>query len=511
MKKFLSSFLDKLRKNSIKEKILEKVTSCEVEVRRTATVALEVKKDSEAISSDAKEIMEVSSEIKVCSEKYLVETQKLSKSLQIQVDDLRRHIVRNETLLFQLNNHEKVKKLKRKIGKGEKIKAVFVSSIVGQFGLENVIDELLENHNDLFEVCVFIRYPFDKEFDFDEKQYQQLVECHNYYESKCYKSILGYDINKNPIELDTLTPDIVLYSAYSIEGNSTKHNSLPINWSHNYLTCFFNYGLNTDEDFFYHYDHYFIITNWINFLHTQKDMFEASVRSIYNAYNCTVAGFPKLDSYKIEKQFSFSSSMKNCIIYSPHWSVLTTENTAKISGTFHLYYEYFLMLLVKNPDLNFVFRPHPVLRNRLNDLKREKILSIDFDDYVEKLSQYKNCIYHCDDEYIEVFKKSKCLITDCGSFIGEYLPSGHPCIYLFNPEVPDQINRFSHLGKAILDSYYIVHNEEELSDCFQQVVKDGFDPKKEARERVMKSEFVNIGTASKVVIQTIKEKLEIFD
>ncbi len=413
---------------------------------------------------------------------------------------------RNQVLLFQLHNREKIKDLIFKIKCGGKINIVIVGLFRGQFGLENVLNEIRSKYNDIFDIKIFLMSYFAGRFNSDNHEYEQLLITRKYLEGQGYSVYMGYDENYNPIDIDILSPDIVMYSNHYM-GEHTLHYSAPHHWSYQYLTCYFNYGLNVVNTFNYHYNHYNVVTNWINFVHTKHDIKMARFKSVTKGYNCVLSGYPKLDSYQngSGSKCEYDSIDSPIVIYAPHWSILKEDS--RLAGTFDKYYDVFINLIEEYPEITFVFRPHPSLRNWVRVFKEEGKLDIDFDNYVKKINSYPNCIYYLEDDYIGLFKKSTCLITDCGSFIGEYLPSGNPCIYIFNANKFNQIANYSELGRKILSSYYIVDNEYALRETFKNVVLNQQDFKQLDRLKILDEEFINVGTASKVVIETILSRL----
>ena len=153
----------------------------------------------------------------------------------------------------------------------------------------------------------------------------------------------------------------------------------------------------------------------------------------FNGFNSVLAGYPKLDEYgKYKNKNSEEKSLddEKVVIYAPHHSLFASNNFA----TFDLYKDYMFEIAKNNADIKFVFKPHPLLRFQINERYREGKIDFsmsDYDKYVEAWNNLPNGEVVDQGDYIELFEKSACLITDCGSFIGEYFPSCKPCIYLF--------------------------------------------------------------------------------
>ena len=167
-------------------------------------------------------------------------------------------------------------------------------------------------------------------------------------------------------------------------------------------------------------------------------------------------------------------------------------------GTFDFYHKYFFNLFKENPDINFVFKPHPDLKYRILE---SKIMDIEYyENYIKEWDNSNNGIYINDGEYIDLFKKSTCLITDSGSFIAEYLPSENPCIYLINPNKENLIEKaFNDFSKQIINSYYLCYNEQDINKYFNEVIINGNDYMKDKRLKTIENSFINIGSAGKTI------------
>ena len=110
-------------------------------------------------------------------------------------------------------------------------------------------------------------------------------------------------------------------------------------------------------------------------------------------------------------------------------------------------------------------------------------------------------------EYISMFMDSDCMITDCGSFIGEYFPSSHPCIYLFNPRKINQEDIYTPLAKDILNTYYVANCWNELEKEFEETVIREHDWKLERRKELYRKEFGDMGEAGKKICHHIVEQI----
>ena len=79
-------------------------------------------------------------------------------------------------------------------------------------------------------------------------------------------------------------------------------------------------------------------------------------------------------------------------------------------------------------------------------------------------------------DYFEVFQKSCAMITDCCSFLGEYLPTENPVLHLINSKA-----NFNQVARSFIGTYYQIHNNEELLSEFERVLINKDDYKKAER------------------------------
>jgi len=418
------------------------------------------------------------------------------------VKDLRTKEIQQLLLSYQILNRQKIEKIRNKINKKNKIRVFFIVSYISKFEAKSVYDEMLSS--DLFDPYIYIVHPKDLIWnDF-------LVEAEENYKlfkERGYKAIFAYDKNGKYIDISKHKPDIVFYNNPNIYRQSSIKN---VNTSFNYLTCYITYSMCVVDNFGYHFDNYQINTAWKIFAETQFAYNQFVNKSVFNGLNVQFFGYPKLDPYKKpEEEVKIPSKIDNgkpIFIYAPHWTLRVDNNWS----TFHLYNQYFLDLVKNNKDINFVFKPHPDLEYRiraLDDSGKNFTLSREqYHKYIEEWNSLENGIYINDGEYIDLFRRSSCLITDCGSFIAEYLPSNHPCIYLLNPEKKDPLNGYNDLGKKILKTYICCNNLIEVDKAISDVIKKKDRFKKE-RDKVLRQEFTNIGNAGRSIVKYLEETI----
>lgn len=420
---------------------------------------------------------------------------------------------KQELLSYYTNNTVKEAKIREKILQGHKVKVFFVVCYQSKFGYDSLY-AAMEKSN-IFEPTIFIVHPRDLLFDSvdGDRYFDEAKDSYKVFKERGYRTIFAYTENRRPITLDNFSPDILFLNFPNMFDLCSFKN---INLNANYLSCYIPYAYYVVENFGYTYNNYHINTAWRSFLPNYFEVNLAAKSALNNGITTVLAGYPKLDAYyKDESEVHIPKKIDNgkpIVIYAPHWSIKTRAQDNNLS-TFHLYYKLFMSLLKNNPDINFVYKPHPDLIYRIYRLNRDKVGGVpsveEYNNYVAEWNNSPNGIVVNDGEYIDLFRKSSCLITDCGSFIAEYLPSGHPCMYLINPDKKDPISGFNKLGQQIINSFYKCYNQNDIITTFDKVVLRGEDPMRTTRETLVKNEFYNLGNAGNFICKYLEEKFKI--
>ena len=182
-----------------------------------------------------------------------------------------------------------------------------------------------------------------------------------------------------------------------------------------------------------------------------------------------------------------------------NWSPLNISN-------FRTYAEQILELPRRYPDIDFVFRPHPML---FDNLRKHKLWTeAQIQRYLDTIERTPNMTYSVEGDYMELFVNSDAMIHDCSSFIGEYLFTEHPCCYMFKPETKaDEV--YTPLGIKCLENYYPAHSWQDVTDFIDSVVLGGQDPMKAQREQfVRKTLKIGYPNGTKNVVSMILEAIE---
>ena len=352
-----------------------------------------------------------------------------------------------------------------------------------------------------FEPFIVLYNTFEDKFNIDSywenylKQYEHIKNKYTVYP--------GYDDKRNYIPIETYEPDIIFITCPYLTSESSWLNLSNQYLNINFLVCYLDYGLNTINNYDYHYNNSYINTAWKFFIATREDYTETIKYSKHYGLNTFLSGFPKLDAYKKPlNECKIPEKINNgkpTIIYAPHWTIDYFWEPSDL-GTFDIYSDFFLNMVKKYPEFNFIFKPHPSLEYTLCT---KKIMTNDeYKNYIKEWDNQKNGLYVNDGEYIDLFRKSNLLITDSGSFIGEWLPSDNPCMYLVNPkrDLSRYLDGFSTMGRKILDKYYMCYNQKDIEDNFKMIIIDKLDSKKDERIKIKDEIFINIGCAGEKIV-----------
>ena len=219
-----------------------------------------------------------------------------------------------------------------------------------------------------------------------------------------------------------------------------------------------------------------------------------------------VTGYPKLDVYR-EKAAERSGceiwprhldSERKRVIFAPHHSI---QNPRLKMATFPWSGAVLSGLRDETPDVDWIYKPHPTLAL---SVERAKLMSrAAYEGYVDDWRGRDNSAVYDSGGYFNLFRTSDALITDCGSFLAEYLPTGKPIIWL----VSDETIGLNEAGVALAEAFYWVHNEAELRATFRRVVSEGNDPLATKRRDAIARILPAGKGASAAVVDFLREAL----
>lgn len=387
------------------------------------------------------------------------------------------------------------KALHNKIRQNKKINVTFLVSLPSMFPAENLMCKMLKDN--AFNVKLFV-IP-DLRFGSNTMQ-EMYIKTFNELYTKYPFIQKSMDISSpDTVDCDIISDaDIVCYpSPYAISYE--KYNPMYA-ITHGILSIHVNYGFFRSK-----YDRKIYNTNvynsfWRVFLETPMNMEEYKKFGCNMGRNAIVVGYSKMDSlaqYMIDKQ-----NKRKRIIIAPHHSVDGGYNEMLALSNFERYSEFFLQLPKKYPNIDFVFRPHPMLFQALSasDKWGEKRVK----KYITNICSNKNIIYSTKGDYFQEFAESDGIINDCGSFLVEYFYTGKPQCYMLKTPA-DIDNKFSQLGKMCLDKCYIAYAQNDIENFITNVIVKSNDIKAQSRQDFAADKImVNFPNVSQKIIEHIK-------
>ena len=344
-----------------------------------------------------------------------------------------------------------------------KLKIAFLVNENEKWCCQSLYDKLMQS--DHFEPVIFLTSLNDfKRTDIEEK-FNKNVKFFNKYcnnvQTVCNIKTKQFD------NLEKYNPDIIVYQ--QPWGIAKKQNLFSI--SKFALAIYVPYCFVEEyklivEKFIYDFQ-YLLFRKYIAHELIQKEYKNKS----YKKNNLKVVGYPKLEEYLDNKIYE-----KKYIIYAPHYSV--KEESIKL-GTFDWNGKYILEYAKKHPEFNWIFKPHPKCKNSFLEFKifqNTKEINDYYDEWAKIGTVYEK------GNYMDLFKQTKCLITDCASFLIEFLPTESPVI---NLKRKDSVY-ISDITEEIIKSYYQVYNLEELQKVLSDILENNIDEKKQERLDLIK-------------------------
>lgn len=334
--------------------------------------------------------------------------------------------------------------------------------------------ELMDSMNEFSPLIVVTKNAAE---NLDNPSYQtkeEILETFEFFKNKGMNVKLGYDFENNRhIPFKEFAPDIIIYQhPWYVETSQG-----PVVCSEFALTAYVPYDISTtnlESDYNLRFHNY--VENFFVFNDKFKEYY--APRMINMGENLIVTGSPSLDYFinnppKNEKQY---------VIYAPHWTVNHSHTIAY--STFTETGLFMLDYAKHNPQFNWLFKPHPMLKKALID---NNIMT------KEEVENYYNSWQEAcyDGDYLKYFNDSQLMITDCSTFLLEYAATQKPLVRLVSEDMPE----FNSTTEEVVKSYYNVSTLEELKQFLDMILKQHKDPLKEIRKS-----FINENAAEKITL-----------
>lgn len=411
----------------------------------------------------------------------------------------------NGLINFKILHKMREADIKEKVKTGKKIRVCFFVDSASKFPFKHIYEQMKKGH--LFYPFIALYNTFEGEFN-NDSAWNCYLEDLEYLRKQGYEVQEGYSVHRKYIPIENFNPDIVFLCPYYLDNIFMFLSNTYLNL--NFLCCQVNYGFNTLKLYPYQYNNYKVNVAWKFFVETQEDYAELMRHSTHFGANAILAGAPKMDDYaKHVEECLLPPKLDNgkpVVIYAPHHSL--NHDVADCTGCFDEYYQIMLDMVKNNPEINFVFRPHPSLHSTVRSSKL--MSSEEWDKYIAEWDCSPNGLYSYGSDYIELFRRSQLLITDSASFIFEWLPSGSPCVYLKAPHKKKETltEGFTRQAEKILKTYHLCENPEDIKDLVDKIIIKKIDIYKRDREKLCDEIFYDIGNASSNIVNHLTNVFE---
>lgn len=362
-----------------------------------------------------------------------------------------------------------IQKIRQKSGP---IKVVFFA-LMDSVWKYDVLYQLMDRDsrfNPVILVCPVVNYGIDN-------MLYNMNNAYNRFKASGYNVVKSYDIETDRyVDVrEQLNPDVIFYT------NPYKgliDDRYFITEYPDILTCYVHYTIATSNK--YEYDHNQLLQNLVWRFYVETD-FSKRMSEFYSrnkGENVLLTGYTGTDSYITDRikerccPWRYSDRRLKRIIWAPHHTI--TDYTFVNYSTFLSYYDFMFEMAEKYKyKIQIAFKPHPLLKNRLEIMWGKEVTA----NYYNRWNEIENGIC-ADGAYEDLFITSDAIMHDCGSFISEYLFTGNPALHLDNG-VPYSTS-FNDLTQECLKYYYKAKTKEDIENFILNVI-DGNDPLKDQR------------------------------
>lgn len=388
----------------------------------------------------------------------------------------------------------RIQRLKEKVKAGGKVRIAFTVVYDSIFPAEIIYRKMLQDG--LFAPVLIVIPDVVRG---RENMLLQMRKTHAHLSAKYEKVEIAYEFDKERFVDYSSRVDLVFF-ANPYDQMTNRTSGVKYLSSKGVLPLYASYGMMPDYYSIRHIiDQPSLNLAWRVFADTEENQNDFRSFTKNKGQNVVLAGYAKMD---LMAQVEVRPRARKKIIVAPHHTVSNQELPL---SNFLRYADFFLDLPKRYPDVDFVFRPHPLL---FVTLANDELWGKDrVERYLAAMRENPNVEYQDGGDYFDTFVNSDGIIHDCSSFLVEYLFTEHPPCYLLrdNAEVEAV---FTDLGKNCLKHCYQAFCEEDVIRYVENVVLQGDDPMRGERvDYVNRHLKVNYPHASDFIIQNIKEAL----
>lgn len=303
----------------------------------------------------------------------------------------------------------------------------------------------------------------------------------------------GYD-EQTGVFLDVSEQFDMIYCANPYDAMVNKVHGVQYLSSKNVLPIFINYGYSISRWHFTCVEQSLELSLFYKyFADTTYTLKEIKKYNLNRGRHVFLSGYSKMDELS---KYPSKQNNKIKILLAPHHTIKGMNEAFQLSN-FLTYYELIKRLPDIYTDVDFVFRPHPLL---FVNLVNKKIWSQkQVDDYINDIKR-KGVIYSIGGDYISLFSECDAIIHDCGSYMVEWLYTDKPCCFVVEDEKKLK-NQLCLLGNKAIGFHVLAHNESEILDFINKVKNRSYT--KFANDEVKRNIMINYPHVSDYILSNL--------
>ena len=344
--------------------------------------------------------------------------------------------------------------------------------------LQTIYKSCLDNNLETIIICVPKSKNHDDDYIINDQKDNLAWEALKK-EKNSVNAYLGKDKWFN---LKDFQPDYVFYSRpYNNQYPKLYQSNVVSNYS---KICLVPYGYNIGKirlgslNWLVTYNAQFMLETYLFFA---SDIF--SLKKIKRKYfipyltksnKYKYLGYPRFD---LLSDLIMQDELKEriTITWMPRWDFRKDRQN---SSNFLNYYQDFINYVKHHKQINFIFRPHPLMFAEL--IKRNILTKKEIDKIKTTLHSFNNLEFDTNSNYLKTIQKTDILIADMTSLLMEFFITGKPIIYCNNTKGLEKN------AQLMIKSLYNTNNWLEIESVIKQII-DNNDYKKEKRLETIKS------------------------
>lgn len=377
---------------------------------------------------------------------------------------------RYSTLLKKLQNDIQTRKLK----------VVFLNSENAKWVYQSLYEEFSKNPYFDVQILTTVRKVFlKKKYKFCEWE-KHAAENYAFFKKQNMNVDYAFDIKKKRFKaLSEFRPDIIFYEQpwdLPKEQSIINTSKYAMNFYCPYGSCITNGRNEYSEPLYRDVYTYFLDNQRIKDILLERGFCKNSL---------VVCGQLKLDAYLKpvnEAHSIWKTKNKKRLIWAPHHSFY--EKSTLRFGTFDWNYQFMYNFAKSHPEIEVICKPHPELKRQI--VRNKLMTASEVTKYFNMWENLPNAQVYEMGNYFDMFRTSDLLITDCNSFLYEYLPTKKPVIQLISKNSVG----YNQFGEKIISGYYKAKNCEELEEIINNILFNNKDPFLAVREKVIAEELI---------------------